>query len=83
VIWQFILTPHAQRQMRRLDTRLRQRITAALGKYSSDSHGDVRKLGGRENEWRLRVGEWRITFGRDDANQTLVVLDISHRRDAY
>jgi mRNA interferase RelE/StbE len=44
--------------------------------------GDVRKLAGTD-EWRLRVGEWRVRFERDPAQRVLYVLRVLPRGRAY
>lgn len=36
-----------------------------------------------EGYWRARRGEYRVRYAIDDSTQTVRVLDISHRRDAY
>ncbi len=36
-----------------------------------------------EGQWRARRGEYRVRYRIDDAAQTVYVLDIDHRRDAY
>jgi mRNA interferase RelE/StbE len=36
-----------------------------------------------EGHWRARRGEYRVRYMIDDASGSVVVLDISHRRDAY
>jgi len=33
--------------------------------------------------WCARRGEYRVRYRIDDSTQTVQVLDISHRRDAY
>jgi mRNA-degrading endonuclease RelE of RelBE toxin-antitoxin system len=38
--------------------RIRQRVNA----FANAGDGDVKKLQGREDEWRLRVGDWRVCF---------------------
>ena len=43
--------------------------------------GDVKKLRGSRNEYRLRVGNWRILF---ELNQNQIsVYAISPRKDVY
>lgn len=42
-----------------------------------------RKLVGFQNEWRLRVGEYRVLYLIDDALKLVVVARIAHRRKAY
>ena len=36
-----------------------------------------------EGRWRARRGEYRVRYAVDEERQTVVVVDISHRRDAY
>ncbi len=40
------------------------------------------KLSGREG-WRIRVGSYRVIYEIDDAQRTVTVLHIGHRRDVY
>ncbi|MGH2561280.1 MAG: type II toxin-antitoxin system RelE family toxin [Thermomicrobiales bacterium] len=77
-------TPAAERDFRRLDTTTRRRITDALDRLVEDEpHGDVRKLRSSDDEWRLRVGDWRIRFLRDKQARLVVVLGIDPRGRAY
>jgi mRNA-degrading endonuclease RelE of RelBE toxin-antitoxin system len=43
--------------------------------------GQIRKIEGYEDRWRLRVGNWRIVF-RQDADG-VHVLEVVVRRDAH
>ncbi|MGA9351038.1 MAG: type II toxin-antitoxin system RelE/ParE family toxin [Anaerolineae bacterium] len=43
----------------------------------------VRKLKGRAEEYRLRVGDYRILYVVDDAAQVVEIIAIRHRREAY
>lgn len=53
----------------------------ALAQYAETGHGDVKKLGGRKEEWRLRSGKWRAIF--TPSGQVLRVLRIGDRKQAY
>jgi mRNA-degrading endonuclease RelE of RelBE toxin-antitoxin system len=50
--------------------------------YANTSQGDVRKLHGAGNRWRLRVGDWRIIFVFAPPG-SITVLTVTLRRDAY
>ena len=43
----------------------------------------VRKLRGKAEEYRLRVGDYRVLYIVDDAAQVVEVVAIRHRREAY
>jgi mRNA interferase RelE/StbE len=45
--------------------------------------GDIRKLQGSDNEWRLRVGEWRVRFAPDNDRREIVILRVLPRGRAY
>jgi mRNA interferase RelE/StbE len=65
-----------------LDDRLR--VRNAIDSLAAGLAGrDVLKLRGKENEWRLRVGRWRIRFRPDFKARVLVVLTVSPRSSAY
>jgi mRNA interferase RelE/StbE len=71
--WRVEITPRARRDLHRIDPPVRQRITDALDRLVADPPtGDVVKLTGRE-EWRLRVGDWRVRFRLDSQQRTVVV----------
>jgi mRNA interferase RelE/StbE len=81
--WRVAITGRARRDLRRLDPPVRERIYDALDRLVADPPaGDVVKLTGSE-EWRLRVGEWRVRFGLDREARTIVVLRVLPRGRAY
>jgi mRNA interferase RelE/StbE len=41
------------------------------------------KLAGQPSRWRVRVGDYRIIYEVDDAEDQVLVLRIAHRREAY
>jgi mRNA interferase RelE/StbE len=75
--------PPALRDLRRLDRQTAARILAAVARYARAGQGDIRRLQGRDREWRLRVGDWRVIFAVQTDTDTLVVLRVRHRSQAY
>ncbi len=43
----------------------------------------MRKLKGTDNEWRLRVGDWRVRFRRDTERKLISVIRVLPRGRAY
>ena len=41
------------------------------------------KLGGQENRYRVRQGDYRIVYSITDQVLTVVVVKVGHRRDVY
>ena len=75
---------HAVGDLRRLDRATTERIRTAVRRLAEDNHGDVARLQAvTPPEWRLRVGDWRVRFSYDFESQTIHVLRVLHRREAY
>lgn len=66
--------------LRRLSRVDRERLAAATRALPD---GDVRPLKGKPGEWRLRVGDWRLRFHRDDAERVIDILLVASRGAAY
>lgn len=81
--WRVELARTAQRDLRRLDPQVRRRVERGLRDLAAGEGGtSERKLKGGE-EWRLRVGDWRVRFERDVEARTILVVRILPRGRAY
>jgi mRNA interferase RelE/StbE len=76
------LSPAAVRDLARLDRVVQARVDAALVRYATTGHGDVKHLKGHPGELRLHVGKWRIFFSLA-APDLIRVLGIDNRGEAY
>ena len=84
--YQVIIAPTAARQ---LHDRLPEAVARACfefvrGPLSEEPHKvgvPLRKP--FEGQWRARRGEYRVRYAIDDDANTIHILDIDHRHDAY
>lgn len=62
----------------------RQRIVDRIRSLSRDPRpiGSV-KLAGREDQLRVRQGEYRIVYKVEDRDASVTIVKIGHRRDVY
>ena len=82
--WSLRYTQFARRQLRRLSNSDQKIIKQAVDKMVRDpGSADLTKLSGRKNEWRLRIGTWRVIFWFENNTGTMWVLKILPRREAY
>ncbi|HEY8022476.1 MAG TPA: type II toxin-antitoxin system RelE/ParE family toxin [Thermoanaerobaculia bacterium] len=72
----------ALKDVTRLDATTRQRVLTAVGRLAEEELGDVRRLQGVDDAYRLRVGDWRVIFSYQD-DQTILVHRVRPRGDAY
>jgi len=81
--WRVELARSAQRDLRRLDPPIRKRVASALEDLADgDASARTRKLSGNE-QWRMRVGDWRVRFERNAETRTILVLRVLPRGRAY
>lgn len=81
--WRVLYTSRARRDLRRLDRQVARRVILALdGLAANDPRSDLRKLSGTD-EYRLRVGEWRVRLDRDPSSHQITVLRVLPRGRAY
>lgn len=79
-----VLYPSAERERRRLQGDIRERVNHRLLSLEQEPRPPgVEKLVGRPNAWRIRAGEYRILYEIDDAARRVAVFRIAHRRDVY
>ncbi len=84
--WRVTWERRAANELRRLarrDPDMARRIGQAVTRLAETGQGDVKRLEGRLNEWRLRVGDWRVRFERFPQERILFVLRVAPRKDAY
>ena len=69
----------AIKALERMDTAARRRIGQGI---ESIPKGDMKRLRGHSELYRLRVGDWRVVFTFPD-DETVLVERISPRGDVY
>ncbi len=79
--FQLLVSEEALQQLRALPKDLRKRLGERLTALESGFHGDIKKLVGAENKYRLRVGGHRVLF-RVAGNQ-IQVYAVKDRKEAY
>lgn len=73
----------AVQDVRNLDPSDARRIVSRVERFADSAHGDVKKLKGEGDRWRLRVGGWRVLFTFVEEGDALLVLRVLPRGKAY
>jgi mRNA interferase RelE/StbE len=83
-VYEVYLEGRAERDLKRLATAVRARIVAAIRTLAADPrpHG-ARKLRGTANDWRIRVGDYRVIYEIVDWARHVRVMIVRHRSEAY
>jgi len=73
-----------ERALKRLSQRDFSRILSVLKELASNPRpSNCKKLVGGERDWRVRVGDYRVLYEIDDAEKSVRILNVKHRREAY
>lgn len=83
---QLFFTVQAEKQLAKLDKNTRLRIISSLDRLrEAYPIGDIRKMQGYDDLWRLRVGDYRVVMQIDlvTAIITITVIRVGHRKEVY
>ncbi len=73
----------SERDLRRLDQETAQRVYAAIRRFADSGYGDVARIRGAGDEFRLRVGDIRVRFSFDQNRDAIVIKRVLPRDKAY
>jgi mRNA interferase RelE/StbE len=84
VAYRLAIRPAAERDLRALTPTMLARVDARIRELADNprSHGSER-LPGPQGGFRLRVGDYRILYDVDAAQQMVMIGRVRHRRDVY
>ena len=82
--WRVVILHDPEKVLGKLPKDLRQRLRLAIDHLPSDPrpHG-CKKLAGHDDLYRVRVGDWRITYTLQEAELIVLVLEVAPRGGAY
>jgi mRNA interferase RelE/StbE len=86
VAWQIRFSKTAAKALRKLDRTVAAKILNELEEVSKLNNPRSRGKGLKHNLsglWRYRVGDYRIICDIEDEVLVVLVVDVSHRRNAY
>jgi mRNA interferase RelE/StbE len=79
--YDIVFKPRALKDLKALPKAMRQRIVEKIEALRNNLAGDVKRLTDHTQEYRLRVGDYRILF--EVAGTIVVVYRVVNRKDAY
>ena len=82
--YQVVLKPAAQRQLRKLTLEIQKDLIALIESLSEQPRPlGCKKLKGRQNQYRVRSGDYRIIYSIEDLTLMIRVIKVGHRRGVY
>jgi mRNA interferase RelE/StbE len=79
-----VFTERADRQFRKLERPVQQRLSGAIDGLRTDQRPPgSKRLTDAGDLWRIRVGAYRIVYTIVDDRLVVVVVKVGHRRSVY
>ena len=84
VKYHIIYKDSAAKELRKLDKEAQRRLLMAIETLEITPRPDgVKKLKAQFNQYRIRVGSYRVVYEIQDEEVLVLVLRVAHRRDVY
>lgn len=83
--YRIVLSPRADRELRKLTRSIQEKIDRALFKLKINPFVVKKKFlkDIRLADFRIRMGDYRILYDIYDEHKTVYILRIGHRKDIY
>jgi mRNA interferase RelE/StbE len=76
--------PSARKELEALPDNLLARVLQKMDSLrSAPRPAGCKKLKGYKDQWRVRVGNWRVVYIIDDVAKLVSIARIAHRREVY
>jgi mRNA interferase RelE/StbE len=79
-----VISKSVEKQIDNLPNDITLRVIEKIQNLASEPRPDgIVKLKGFDNEYRIRIGDYRVRYEIDDENQLVQILQCKHRKDVY
>ena len=83
-VYRVLLERGAEKDLARLSCEIHDRVIAAIQALANNPRPPgCRKLAGSKNDWRIRVGDYRVVYEIADEIRVVRVNRVRHRREVY
>jgi len=84
VNYSVVIKSSAQRELDALDDVVFNRIDRRILALAENPRpAGCKKLKGYKNQWRIRIGAWRVVYLIDDSAGRVSITRVAHRREGY
>lgn len=82
--YEIIITKSIQKQLDNLPNNIQERVYYKISQLAEEPRPDgVVKLKGYDNEYRIRIGDYRLVYEIQDEQLIVLIIQCKHRRDVY
>jgi mRNA interferase RelE/StbE len=82
--YEIIITKTIQKQLDNLPNNIQERVYQKIAQLAEEPRPDgAVKLKGYDNEYRIRIGDYRLVYEIRDEQLIVLLVQCKHRRDVY
>jgi len=82
--YMIVISKSVQKQIDNLPNDVAPRVIEKIQNLASEPRPDgIVKLKGSDNEYRIRIGDYRVRYEINDESQLVQILQCKHRKDVY
>jgi mRNA interferase RelE/StbE len=83
-VYEVLIERTAERDLRSLSSPLFLRVIPHIRALAENPRpAGCHKLVGSKNDWRIRIGDYRVIYEIDDRQKLVKVFRVRHRREVY
>jgi mRNA interferase RelE/StbE len=83
-VYEVLIERTAEHDLKSLSINLFDRIVPRIKALADNPRpAGCHKLTGSKNDWRIRIGDYRVLYEIDDARKRVRIFRIRHRREVY
>jgi mRNA interferase RelE/StbE len=83
-VYEVHLERAAENDLKRLPTTTFHRIILQIKPLAENPRpSGCRKLTGSKNDWRIRIGDYRVFYEIDEKARAVRIMRVRHRREVY
>jgi mRNA interferase RelE/StbE len=83
-VYEVYLEKSAENDLKRLPTSVFDRIIPQIKSLAENPRpSGCRKITGSKNDWRIRIGDYRVIYEIDEKAKAVRVMRVRHRREVY
>ena len=84
MLYELFIERRAEKDLKKVDASLFSLIVEKIKSLSENPHpAGSRKLSGSQNDWRIRIGDYRVLHEIDNKARTIKIMRVKHRREVY
>ena len=82
--YEILLEKGAERDFKKLPKNIQKRVLNQILKLKENPRPiGVRKITDSKNDWRIRIGDYRVVYEIDDKKKIIKIFRIRHRKEVY